>query len=109
MEDFIAANGKDGSPYALGTENPTQVDVHFYVHLVRIQMMEGSAWNDTVFEHLRFNEFTRIHKLISAIRTRPEFKGILANPKAYHEFMNRHAAKPSGERVQLFLPCNNDE
>lgn len=109
MEDFIAANGKEGSPFALGTENPTQVDVHFYAHLVRVQMMEGSAFHDPVFVHLKFNEYPRIHKLIAGIRARPEFRGTLANKKSYHEFLDRFAAKPAGERVQLFLPCDNDE
>ena len=109
MEDFIAANSKEGSPFVMGTENPTQIDVHFFAHLVRIQMMEGSAFNDTIYEHIKFNEYPRIVKLLAAIRARPEFRGTLANPKSYHEFVDRFAAKPPGERVQLFLPCDNDE
>lgn len=109
IEDFIAANGKEGSPFALGTENPTQVDVHFYAHLVRVQMMEGSAFHDPVYAHIKLDDFPRINKLLAAIRARPEFKGTLANKKAYHDWLNKHAAKPAGERVQLFLPCDNTE
>lgn len=109
MEDFIAQNGKEGSPFALGTENPTQVDVHFYAHLVRMQMMEGSAFHDPIFVHMKLHEYPRILKLIAGIRARPEFRGVLANQKPYHEFLQKFSEKPSGERVHLFLPCDNDE
>ena len=109
IEDFIAANGNDTSPYAIGTENPTQLDIHIYVHLVRVAMMEGSAFHDSIFVHVKFNDYPRIQKLIAAIRARPEFKSTLASTKAQHAFLAKFAEKPANERVQLYLPCDNDE
>ena len=53
IEDFIAANHGE-SPFAQGTENPTQLDIHYYTHLVRIRMNKGSALND-LFAPINFD------------------------------------------------------
>lgn len=39
IEDFIKTHGKEGSPFAMGTANPTQLDVHLYVHIERLLMI----------------------------------------------------------------------
>ena len=46
IEDFIGTHGNESSPFALGTENPTQLDVHIYVHVERIRMFKDSAYDE---------------------------------------------------------------
>ncbi len=47
-------------------------------------MTKGSAWHDVFYENVKFENYPHILKLLEAVRARPEFKGILANPKAFH-------------------------
>ena len=111
IEDFIAANNKnpEKSSFAQGTDNPTQLDAHIYVHVVRIYMTKGSVWNDAFYENVKFENFPRIVKLLEAIRARPEFQGdVLANPKPWHEFLARSSAVADGSRLQLYLPISNE-
>ena len=109
IEHFIAANGKECSPYALGTENPTQLDVHFYTHFVRFEMMENSAFQE-IFDHLKISDYPLLKKLTAAIKARPEFRGgVLSPTKGQHQYLVRSAEKPVGEKAQLFLPVANDE
>ena len=61
------------------------------------------------WKNLGFEKYPRIVKLLDGIRARPEFRGILANPKPYHQFVAQVAEKPPGVRVQLNLPISNDE
>ena len=109
VEEFIVKHGSDSSPFAMGTKNPTQLDVHIYAHVERINMLKGSVWHDIVWTHVGFENYPRIVKLLEGIRARPEFRGTLANPKPWQQFIAKAAEKPSGVRVQLFLPISNDE
>ncbi len=72
-------------------------------------MTKGSAWHDVFYENVKFENYPHILKLLDAVRARPEFKGILANPKAFYQHINRVVAAPEGVRVSLFLPISNDE
>ncbi len=110
IEDFIKANNKnqDKSPFVQGTENPTQLDAHIYVHVERINMMKGSAWHDTFWVPTGFHNFPLLEKLLEAIRARPEFAGILANPKPWHELIKKCAEAPEGVKVGLYLPIENE-
>jgi hypothetical protein len=73
-------------------------------------MMKGSAWHDLFYENVKLDEnYPHIMKLLRAVRARPEFKGILANPKPWHELVSRIVAAPEGTRVALYLPISNDE
>jgi glutathione S-transferase len=108
IEDFIAANKKEGSPFAMGTENPTQLDAHLYVHLERINMMKGTVWNDW-WVMINFEKFPHIVKMLQGVRARPEFKGILANSKPWAEFVAHIASLGPSVRGHLYLPISNDE
>ncbi len=83
--------------------------MHIYAHVERIYMLKGSVWQDLLWKNVGFDKYPRIVKLLEGIRARPEFKGILANPKPYHQFISQFAEKPPGVRVQLYLPISNDE
>lgn len=72
-------------------------------------MMKDSAWHDLFFANIKFENYPHILRLLDAVRARPEFKGILANPKPWHELVSRIVAAPEGVRVSLFLPSSNDE
>jgi len=72
-------------------------------------MMKGSAMHDLYYTNAKIENYPHINKLLDAVRARPEFKGILANPKPFHELVSRMAAAPEGTRVSLFLPISNDE
>ena len=62
-------------------------------------MMKGSVWNDIFYENVKFENYPHILKLLDAVRARPEFRGILANPKPFHELVSKAAAAPDGTRV----------
>jgi glutathione S-transferase len=110
LEEFVVANNKsETSPFAMGTENPTQLDFHIYVHVERVNMLKGSVFHDSIWSHVNWSSYPRILKLLQGIRERPEFRnGVIANPKPWHEFMAKVIEKPPGERVQLFLPISNE-
>lgn len=42
IESFLVANKKEGSPFSMGTANPTQLDVHIYTHLERLFMLKDT-------------------------------------------------------------------
>ena len=109
IEDFIAANGSEASPFAQGTPNPTQLDIHIYTHIERLNMIKGSVWHDLFWKNIGFENYPRILKLLEGIRARPEFSGILANPKPFYEHLAKVAEEPPGVRVQLHLPISNNE
>ena len=73
-------------------------------------MLKGSVYNDEFWARIGFEEhFPRITKLLQAIRSRPEFKGILANPMPWHLFNEKFAQLPPGAFPSLSLPIENDE
>ena len=72
IEDLFEKNAGE-SPFAFGTENPTQFDIHFFPSINRLESLRGSVFNN-VFEALRLNEFPRIQKFVEAIRSREEFR-----------------------------------
>jgi glutathione S-transferase len=104
VEDFLVANGKEGSPFALGTENPTQLDIHVYVVLSRIEMFRGSVWNDAFWANVNWESYPRINALVEAIRARPEFQGALTQRVTHQEWYERQASTEPGHKVQLFVP-----
>ena len=108
VEELVAANGNSTSPFAFGTENPTQLDVHIYGSISRIEMYKGSVYNDSLYEPIHFENYPHLIKLLAGFRSRPEFVGVLANPKPYHRYLEKSSEKPPGEKVQLYLPCPND-
>ena len=109
VEDYLASNATDSKPFALGTEHPTQLDAHLYVHLIRIAMIKDSAFHESIYKHIGFEKYNHINKLLESVRARPEFDKILAKPRPYHNQLAKLAEKPPGERVQLFLPNPNDD
>jgi glutathione S-transferase len=102
------ANAAREGPFAFGSEDPTQLDVHVYAHLERLAMMKDTAMN-WLWEHAQFENYPHINKVNAAIRAHPAFQGdrVLAKPGAWGEFVGRMAAQPPGVRVQLYLPIAN--
>ena len=78
-ENFLEANHKEGSNFSLGTENPTQLDIHFYVTLSRIEFLRGSVFHDLFWEQIQWEKYPRCNALVEAMRARPEFLDALAN------------------------------
>ncbi len=62
-------------------------------------MINGSVWHDSIWKQIGFEKYPRTLKLIEGIRSRPEFRGVIANPKPWREFIAKAAEKPPGERV----------
>jgi hypothetical protein len=68
VEDFLAKHGNlSVSAFALGTADPTQLDLHLYVSLARIEFYRGSCFHDELFVPLGFDSYTRCKALIEAI------------------------------------------
>jgi glutathione S-transferase len=77
MEDFIAKHGSESSPFVFGTENPLQIDFHFYGPSSRFEFYKGSC-NPEIWEALEVEtNYPRILKLVHAIKERPELQGAL--------------------------------
>ncbi|TNV76543.1 hypothetical protein FGO68_gene7124 [Halteria grandinella] len=109
IENFLSAHAKEGSPFALGTPAPNQLDTHIYAHLERLAMLKDSGLH-WVWEHSHLESYPHILKLLAAFRETPAFSNgrVLANPKPWREFIGKMAEKPPGERVQLYLPISNE-
>ena len=74
MEDFLAKHHKDGSSFALGTENPTQLDIHFHAPLSRLEFFRNSCFHEEMFVPIGFDENYPLCKaLFEAVQARPEF------------------------------------
>lgn len=67
MEDFLREHAKEGSPFALGTENPTQLDIHFYPVLARIEYFRDSVFHDELFVPIEFDNYPHALKLFHAM------------------------------------------
>lgn len=63
-------------------------------------MLEGSKM-DWAYKVIKPENYPLIKGLITAIRARPEFKGVLANKKPFAEQTNRYMDMPPGERAML--------
>ena len=83
MEDFLVKNAKDGSPFALGTENPTQLDIHFYPVIARLEFFRGSVFHDELFVPFELDKYTHIMKLFNAMQAREEFKDALTQRRPH--------------------------
>ena len=69
--------------------------------------MKDTVCNDW-WEKINFTKFPFIVGLLKGIRGRPEFRGILANPRGWSQFITKIASEPASVRASLFLPINND-
>ena len=84
IEDYIGKNGNSKSPFLLGTENPTQLDIHTYACLARPYFTKDSAFHETFWTKMSWNLNPRVLRFFDAMRARPEFKPALSNPKTHH-------------------------
>ena len=98
LEEFLVQNANDKSPFAMATENPTQLDFHIFAHVERMAMMKNSVLHDSIWARLNWDKYPRTLALLKAVRDRPEFRGILANPKPYHQYLEKNAARPPGDK-----------
>eukprot|EP00347_Sterkiella_histriomuscorum_P017638 403348572 len=104
MEDFLAQNAKEGSPFALGTENPTQLDIHFYPVIARIEYFRDSVFHDELFTPIDLDSYTHIMKLFHAFQARPEFKNAITQRRPHQQYLEEMKKTPPGHKVQLFVP-----
>jgi len=104
VEDYLKAHGNDKSPYAFGTENPTQLDFHLYGALSRLEFFRNSVHHDSIFVPIGFDEFTRCVKLYQAISERPELKNVLCTKRAHQEYLEVMNTTPPGNKIMLYLP-----
>ena len=103
IEDFLATHQKE-SGFAFGTENPTQLDIHFFPLLGRLDSLKGSAL-DTIGQKVDLDgNFPRIKKLIEAVRSRPEFRDAVCQKIPQHHAFEDLLKLADGERPYLKLP-----
>ena len=103
IEDFLGQHQKENG-LAFGTENPTQLDIHFYPLLSRTEMLSGSVFDDIAKQIDFDNSYPRAHKLVLAVRARPEFAKVLTQKVPQHHLLSDIAALPEGQRAALTLP-----
>ncbi len=101
-EEFINANSTSDSPFALGGENPSLLDVHLYAPLTRIEYFKGSVYESKFWAHVGWDSYTRLVRLVEAIRARPELQGALSLRRPQHYQWEK--ASEITERLPLFLP-----
>ena len=56
LNELIKNLGKERSPFFMGTDNPTQLDIHAYSFLARPFFLEGSVFNESLFSKMNFNK-----------------------------------------------------
>ena len=71
VEEFIAKNGNSQSPYILGGPNPSLLDIHVYVVIIRLQYLKGSVF-DKLWSLFEWDRFPRLVKLVESMRSRSE-------------------------------------
>ena len=81
QDDLIAKHGSDSSPYVLGTDKPTQLDVHLFAGVSRVYYLKGSAMEESVWNHIPWTNYPRVVKLIETMCALPELQGTLALPR----------------------------
>ena len=105
LEDYITKHGSESSPFALGTENPTQLDIHIYAGLSRALFAKDSPYHD-LYASVHYDRFPRVLKLAEGIQARPEFEGVIATHKQFIGYCRKQAEAPVGVKVQLYLPVD---
>ena len=103
IENFLVKHQSE-SGFAFGTENPTQLDIHFYPSLSRIDYLTDSVF-DAIAQKIDFaNSFPHSKKLVEAIRSRPELQAALTQKGAQHRAYEKLVSLAEGERPVLTLP-----
>ena len=103
IEDYLKTH-QNASGFAFGTENPTQLDIHFYPLLSRVHYMKDSAFNG-LYEQLNFEaECPHILKFLEAVRAREEFKPILSQKIPQQHLIKELTELPADKRIMLTLP-----
>ncbi|CDW81451.1 glutathione s-transferase [Stylonychia lemnae] len=104
VEDLLAQRQNE-SGFAWGTENPTQLDIHLYPLMSRLQYMRGSAFNEHIAERIDpETNYPRIIRLVEAIRNREEFKNAVTQKIPQHSIIQKLVELPEGQRLSLSLP-----
>ena len=104
MEDCMATNAKDGSPFVLGTQTPTMADIHFYAVASRPFFAKGSALHEEIGKNYNWEVLPRLVKLIEAINARPEFKDVLSHVGTHHDYFVIQKDAEAGKRLSWWLP-----
>ncbi len=74
IEDFIAKNGNDKSPFLMGTQNPTELDIHAYACLARPYFTKDSVFHDTFWTKMAWTKVPKVMHFFDSFRARPEFE-----------------------------------
>ena len=63
LEAFIQKHGNDKHPFAMGTENPTLIDIHAYACLARPYFTKDSVFNDEFWTKIAWDQCPRVMRL----------------------------------------------
>lgn len=84
IEDYLKAHSNSsGSPFAYGSENPSQLDIHLYACLSRPYFTKDSVFHDTLWTKMAFDKSPNVMKLLESMRARPEFQPVLSHHKTH--------------------------
>ena len=103
VEDFIVKNGNTQSPFILGGPNPSLLDIHVYVVIIRLQYLKDSVF-DKLWIHFEWERFPRLVKLVESMRVRPELQNAITQKRPMQYHWEKFALLKPGERQPLFLP-----
>ena len=88
----------------MGTENPTQLDIHMYACLSRPYFTKDSVFHDTFFTKMAFDKTPRTMRFFDAMRARPEFKPVFSNPHTHQVYLEAVSKTPPATKVSFWLP-----
>lgn len=60
IEEFLQRNKGQSSNFAIGTQNPTQLDIHLYACLSRPYFTKDSVFHESLFSNMKFEECPQV-------------------------------------------------
>ncbi len=88
----------------MGTENPTQLDIHTYACLARPYFTKDSVFHDIFWTKMRWGTNPRVLKFFEAMRARPEYKRALSNPITHKAYLEALSKTAPATKVSFWLP-----
>ena len=67
LDQLIEKLGHDSSPFAMGTENPTELDIHMYACLSRPYFTKDSVFHESIWTKMAWGQNKRVMRLFEAM------------------------------------------
>lgn len=88
----------------MGTENPTELDIHMYACLSRPYFTKDSVFHESMWTKMAWGQNKRIMRLFEAMQARPEFQSAFSKHVTHKAYLEEVSKQPAGLKVPFWLP-----